>query len=90
MHIAWARSARKHKISQLRSGQVARTAETIIRLPAPEDSPLGEDRLLFLGPDPNGVMLEVIAIEIDDGLLIIHAMRMRVQYRRFLRRRHRA
>jgi len=61
------------------------TTDTIIREPAPEVSPLGEDRLVFLGPDPNGVMLEVMAIEIDQGLLIIHAMKMRQKYRPFLR-----
>ena len=40
---------------------------------------------MFLGPDPNGVMLEVMAIETDEGLLIIHAMKMRQKYRPFLK-----
>jgi hypothetical protein len=31
-------------------------------------------------------MLEVIAVEIEEGLLIMHAMRMRPRYRRFLER----
>ena len=44
-----------------------------------------EDRIVFLGPDPNGVMLEVMAIETNQGLLIIHAMKMRQKYRPFLR-----
>jgi hypothetical protein len=61
--IRWATSATKHGISRERSGHVARTAETIIRQPAPEDSALADDRIVFLGPDPNGVMLEVMAIE---------------------------
>ncbi len=39
---------------------------------------------MFLGPDPNGVMLEVMAIETYQGLLIIHAMKMRRKYRRFV------
>ena len=48
---------------------------------------LDEDRnitnaVLFLGPDPNGVPLEVGAIEAEDGgLLVIHAMRLRPKYR---------
>jgi hypothetical protein len=52
--------------------------------PAPEDSPLEDDRIVFLGPDPNGVMLEVMALETDQGLLIVHAMKMRPKYRPFL------
>lgn len=65
---------------------MVKTAETIIREPAPEDSPLDVDRIVFLGPDPNGVMLEVVALEIENGLLIIHAMKMRSHYRPFLKR----
>lgn len=86
MHIRWAESAGKHRISRARSVHVVRTAETIIRQPASDDSPLEDDRIVFLGPDPNGVMLEVVAVEIEHGLLIIHAMKMRPQYRPFLKR----
>ena len=66
------------------------TAETIIREPAPEASPLEDDRIVFLGQDQNGVMLEVAAVEIEHGLLIIHAMKMRPQYRPFLKRKRNA
>jgi hypothetical protein len=90
MQIRWAKSAGKHRISRARSRHVVRTAETIIREPAPEDSPLEDDRIVFLRPDPNGVMLEVVAIEIEYGLLIIHAMKMRSQYRPFLGRKRNA
>lgn len=86
MNVRWAKSASKHRISHARSGHVARTAETIIRQPAPAGSPLEEDRIVFLGPDPNGVMLEVMAVEVEQGLLIIHAMKMRPQYRPFLKK----
>lgn len=86
MEIRWAKSAAKHRISRARSAHVVKTAETIIREPAPDDSPLEDDRIVFLGPDPRGVMLEVVAVEIGSGLLIIHAMKMRAQYRPFLQR----
>ena len=86
MEIRWAKSAGRHRISRARSGHVVGTAETIIRESAPEDSPLEDDRIVFLGPDPNGVMLEVVAVEIEQGLLVIHAMKMRSQYRPFLKR----
>ncbi len=40
------------------------------------------DLIVFLGPDANGVPLEVIGVELDDGdLLVIHAMRLRGAYR---------
>jgi hypothetical protein len=90
MEIRWAKSAAKHRISRVRSGHVARTAGTIIREPAPRDSPLTDDRIVFLGPDPNGVMLEVMAVEIEQGLLIIHAMKMRPRYEPFLERKRNA
>jgi hypothetical protein len=67
-----------------------KTAETIIREPALEGSPLEVDRIVFLGPDPNGIMLEVVAVEIENGLLNIHAMKMRAQYRPFLKRKRNA
>jgi hypothetical protein len=81
VELRWAKSAAKHRISRERGGHVVQTTETIIREPAPEDSPLEDDRIVFLGPDQNGVMLEVMAIETDQGLLIIHAMKMRPKYR---------
>jgi hypothetical protein len=66
-------------------GHVVKTTDTIIREPAPEDSPLKDDRIVFLGPDQNGVLLGVMAIETDQGFVIIHAMKMRRKYRPFLK-----
>lgn len=85
--ISWTRSATRHRISRRRSGHVARTTGVIFQEPAPPGSPLADDRLVFLGPDEEGEMLEVMAIETDAGrLLIIHAMPMRQQYFDLLRR----
>jgi hypothetical protein len=43
-------------------------------------------RVLYIGPDRAGNLLEVVAIERDDGSeLAIHAMKMRRRYRRLLR-----
>jgi hypothetical protein len=33
-----------------------------------------DDRLLWVGPDDRGVVLEVIAVDLPDYLLVIHAM----------------
>jgi hypothetical protein len=40
------------------------------------------DRVVFLGPDPDGIPLEVVGLELANGdLLVIHAMRLRAKYR---------
>lgn len=39
----------------------------------PPDGDL-DDRLLWVGPDDRGIVLEVIAVELPDYLLVIHAM----------------
>lgn len=86
MEIAWTRSATKHRISRTRSGYVARTATTILRQPAPTDSQATDDRLVFLGADESGTLLEVMAVETDaGGLLVIHAMPMRTKYKPHLK-----
>ena len=49
------------------------------------DRVLDDPRLVFLGPDPDGELLEVMAIETDDGgLLIIHAQPIRDRYLKLL------
>ena len=40
-------------------------------------------RLLFLGDDEAGVPLEVVAVELEGGVLVIHAMELRKRYRPF-------
>ena len=40
-----------------------------------------DERLVFLGDDEDGVSLEVMAVELDDGdLYVIHAMTLRKRY----------
>ncbi len=53
----------------------------IFRWNAPKDSPLTDPRLVFLGPDEQGELLEVMAVETNaGGLLIIHAQPIRDRY----------
>jgi hypothetical protein len=76
--VAFARSARKHKVGRARVLQVI-------------DDPVVEartqvsgfdDRLVFLGADATGRLLEVMAVELVDGtLLVIHAMDLRAKWR---------
>jgi len=44
----------------------------------------GPDRELRLGPDRAGNLLEIVVLLLDDGPLVIHAMRMRPKYRDLL------
>lgn len=47
---------------------------------------LDDIRLLHLGPDTAGNMLEVVTLAVDDEIdLVIHAMKMRPKYRTQLR-----
>ncbi len=58
----------------------------IFRENAPKGSPLTDPRLVFLGPDEHGELLEVMAIETDTGdLLIIHAQPIRNRYLELLK-----
>ena len=77
MATRFAASASRHGISH------ARATWVVEHCPCPlySSDPENEDQLVFLWPDNHGVPLEVLAIELADGdLLVIHAMRMRSQY----------
>lgn len=78
------RTARKHRVRDedvrhavahaVYSGEVDDDGE--------EEGPL---RVLYLGPDRAGNLLEVVVIELDDGSqLAIHAMKMQARYRELL------
>lgn len=50
------------------------------RLPLYSTEPGDEDLVIYLGFDPAGVALEVMAVELEDALLVIHAMKLRAKY----------
>jgi hypothetical protein len=76
MQVEFGASASKHGISHDRARFVVATCPSPIYPPDPD--PGEEDLVVFLGPDARGVPLEVAAIELENGdLLVIHAMRMR-------------
>ena len=81
--IEWARSATKHRISRRRSLHVIRHAGICFEegeWPQGDFEP-GDARLLFVGDDEDGREIEIIAVELDHGgLLVIHAMPMREKY----------
>lgn len=80
VRLRWARSAAKHGITQTRTRYVLTRAGLVYIQPAtPPDRPL--DQLVYLGNDRGGVALEVMAVELANGdLLVIHAMPLRPKY----------
>lgn len=84
MKLKWARAATKHRISRDRSRYVIENCGLRFEEEPPADAPAGAStRLVFLGDDAKGTALEVMAVELEDGsLLVIHAMLLRDRYRK--------
>jgi hypothetical protein len=79
--IRHAASAFKHGITEEQIEYVVDHCGLVFDEPAPRDSPVPDDRSLFLGDDQRGVPLEIAGIELDSGdLLVIHAMKLRPEY----------
>ena len=71
------RSARKHGYNDQEILHALEHAMAVFDLDAEGDPP----RVLAIGPDPSGNMLEVIWLELSDGeRLVIHAMALRPAY----------
>jgi hypothetical protein len=81
--VRFARAATRHRVSK----DVIRHVIANCRVRFEEPPPAGREgvpdkRLVFLGDDAQGHPLEVMAIELPDGgLLVIHAMTLRNKYR---------
>ena len=65
-------SARKHNVAD---DDIVHAWANAIRLVKYEYR--GEERLLVIGPDRHGTMLELVAVPIDEPTRIIHADRLR-------------
>jgi hypothetical protein len=81
--LRWARSATKHRISRKRIRHALENCLAILEKDPPLGHPTGrEPRLVFLGVDPTGMEVEVIAVETNlENLMVIHAMELRWRYR---------
>jgi hypothetical protein len=78
MVIRFAASASRHGISHERVRHVL----SHCMCPLHGLDPADDDLVGYLGPDSNGVPLEVFGIELDnDDVLVIHAMELRARYR---------
>lgn len=83
MRIAYTRAATRHRVAK----ESIRHVISHCGVPFEEDPPetgseVRDVRLVYIGDDAAGVALEVIAVEVSDGeLLVIHAMRLRSKYK---------
>ncbi len=70
MRIEFTAASRKHRIGRPHVRYVTATQE-----PEQTVTARGAIGSKYVGPDDRGVQLEVIAVELDDGgLLVVHAM----------------
>lgn len=74
------RSARKHGLSD---ADIIHAWTNALRFVEYEYD--GEDRLLVIGPDPDGRLLELVAVPADVPTRIIHADVLRARFYDYLR-----
>jgi len=78
----FAHSAGKHGVSKGRARQVIANPTVTLILPAP--SPGKDERMVWLGADSTGRVLEVVTVPSDKGgLYVIHAKDIRARFRRY-------
>ncbi len=78
MRIEFAQSARRHRIGRTRARYVIANSVVESTVPGQEGQ---DDRLVYLGDDPTGRALEVMAVPIEAGILVIHVMDLRPKWR---------
>ncbi|MYH42871.1 MAG: hypothetical protein F4017_05320 [Acidimicrobiaceae bacterium] len=76
-------AAHKHGIEREAIEHALRHPITIIEVD-PEQDPR---RVLTIGPDPTGLLLEIVSLSLDEDDVVIHAMKLRPTYRSHLPRR---
>jgi uncharacterized DUF497 family protein len=74
-------SARKHGIGD--ADIMQRVGQRALRLVEYEYD--GEDRLLMIGPDRTGRLLELVAVPVEEPTRIIHANRLQPKFYDYLR-----
>ncbi len=81
--VRFARSATRHRVSKESIKHVIAHCGLHFDEPPPEgDTEVLDPRFVYLGDDVEGCPLEVIAVEVSDGkLVVIHAMPLRDKYK---------
>ena len=68
--IRWYRSARRHRIGKAHAMHVITTVDPQA-VPATD---VADARLVWLGPDDRGIELEIVALDLDEAVVVIHVM----------------
>ena len=68
--VRWYRSARRHRIGKAHAMHVIASTEPT-HLPA---SVTADARLVWIGLDDRGIELEIVALDLDDAVVVIHVM----------------
>ncbi len=78
MRIEFVQSARRHRVGKARARHVIANPVAEITVPGEEGQ---DDRRVYLGADASGRALEVMAVPIKAGILVIHVMDLRPKWR---------
>jgi len=68
--VRWYRSARRHRVGKAHAMHVI-TTTTPAQVPA---SDIADARLVWIGADDRGIELEIVALDLDDAVVVIHVM----------------
>jgi len=68
--VRWYRSARRHRIGKAHAMHVIASVEPV---PIPA-SPPSDARLVWIGMDDRGIELEIVALDLEDAVVVIHVM----------------
>lgn len=68
--IRWYRTARRHRVGKAHAMHVIRSTEPA-RVPATGSA---DARLVWIGEDDRGIELEVVALDLDEAIIVIHVM----------------
>ena len=68
--VQWYRSARRHRIDKARAMHVIGSVEPT---PVPA-SDTADTRLVWIGRDDRGIELEIVALDRNDTIVVIHVM----------------
>ncbi len=68
--LRWYRSARRHRIGKAH-------AKFVIDSVVPDHVPAtatADARLVWIGEDDRGIELEIVALDLDDAIVVVHVM----------------
>ena len=68
--VRWYRTARRHRVGKAHAMHVI-TTTTPDQVPA---SGTADARLIWIGPDDRGIELEIVALDLDEAVVVIHVM----------------